>query len=158
MTWNYADQGCASVWSCYERNVLQPIRSTTQIWTVTRHRYGISNLVPQSSFRGETTLVASGNVDCFLSTWAVKKFFLLSARYAFNFLKSRLKHVYFSIHWSYCPFFICRVRVRFTLRWGLCFNFPKWLWKVTISLLVSWFAVANVHLLQDTCCIVSQCG
>ena len=32
-----------------------PIRSTTQIWLVWRHQYGISALVPQTSFRWETS-------------------------------------------------------------------------------------------------------
>ena len=32
----------------------RPIRSPTQIWVVTRHQYGISALVSQTSFRGET--------------------------------------------------------------------------------------------------------
>ena len=34
--------------------LFQPIRSTTQIRVVTRHQYGISALVPQTSFQGET--------------------------------------------------------------------------------------------------------
>ena len=34
--------------------LLQPIRSTTQIWVVTRHQYGISVHVSQTSFREET--------------------------------------------------------------------------------------------------------
>ena len=33
----------------------QPIRSTTQIWVVTCHQYGISVLVSQASFRNETS-------------------------------------------------------------------------------------------------------
>ena len=33
--------------------MLQPIRSTTQISVVTRHQYGISALVLQTSFREE---------------------------------------------------------------------------------------------------------
>ena len=33
----------------------RPIRSTTQIWVVTRHQYGISALVSQTSFGGETS-------------------------------------------------------------------------------------------------------
>ena len=33
----------------------QPIRSTTQIWVVTCHQYGISELVSQTSFRDETS-------------------------------------------------------------------------------------------------------
>ena len=36
-------------------NLHHPIRSTTQIWVVTRHQYGISVTVSQTSFRGETT-------------------------------------------------------------------------------------------------------
>ena len=33
----------------------QPIRSTSQIWVATRHQYGISALVSQASFGGETS-------------------------------------------------------------------------------------------------------
>ena len=33
----------------------QPIRTTTKNWRVTRHRYGISTLVPRTLFRGETS-------------------------------------------------------------------------------------------------------
>ena len=36
-------------------NLLPPIRGTTQIWVVTRHQYGISALVSQTSFSGETS-------------------------------------------------------------------------------------------------------
>ena len=36
-------------------NLIQPIRSTTQIWLVTRHQYGMSALVSQTSFGGETS-------------------------------------------------------------------------------------------------------
>ena len=32
----------------------RPIKNTTQIWVVTSHQYGISALVSQTSFRGET--------------------------------------------------------------------------------------------------------
>ena len=35
MTSHYPDQGTASDWSCRLWNLLQPIRSTTQIWVVT---------------------------------------------------------------------------------------------------------------------------
>ena len=34
---------------------VQPIKSTTQIWLVTRHQYGIVVLVSQTSFRAETS-------------------------------------------------------------------------------------------------------
>ena len=54
MTCHYPDLGSASDWSCRVGNLIQPIRSTTQIWVVTRHQYGISALISQTSFRGET--------------------------------------------------------------------------------------------------------
>ena len=55
MTCHYPDLGGASDWLCRVGNLIQPIRSTTQIWVVTRHQYGISALVSQTSFRGETS-------------------------------------------------------------------------------------------------------
>ena len=42
-------------WSCRVGNLIQPIRSTTQMWVVTRHQYGISAPVSQTSFGGETS-------------------------------------------------------------------------------------------------------
>ena len=45
---------------CKKKKKNQP-ESTTQIWVVTRDQYGISALVPQTSFRGETT---SGVAKC----------------------------------------------------------------------------------------------
>ena len=50
MTCHYSNLGWASDWLV----VARPIRSTTQIWIVTRHQHGISAVVPQTSFRGET--------------------------------------------------------------------------------------------------------
>ena len=44
-----------------------PIRSTIQIWVVTRHQYGISTLVPQTSFRGQ---INSGVARCRLFSQA----------------------------------------------------------------------------------------
>ena len=41
--------------SCRVGNLIQPIRSTNQIWVMTRHQYGISALVSQTSFGGETS-------------------------------------------------------------------------------------------------------
>ena len=54
MTRQYPDLGSVSEWSQGVGSLLQPIRSTTQIWVMTRHQYGISVLVSQTSFRGET--------------------------------------------------------------------------------------------------------
>ena len=55
MTRNYPDLGIASDWSCRVGNLIQPTRSTTQIWVVTRHQNGISPLVSQTSFGWETS-------------------------------------------------------------------------------------------------------
>ena len=55
MTRHYPDLASASDWSCRVGNLIQPIRSTTQIWVVTPHKYGISALVSQTSFGGETS-------------------------------------------------------------------------------------------------------
>ena len=50
MTRQYPYLGSASDWSCHVGNLHQPIKSTTLIWVVTRHQYGISGL-----FREETS-------------------------------------------------------------------------------------------------------
>ena len=49
---------------CHVGNLIQPIRGTTQIWVVTRHWYGISLLVSQTSFGMETS-GSVANVGCF---------------------------------------------------------------------------------------------
>ena len=49
-------------WSYSVGNLIQPIRSTTQIWVVTRHQNGISALVSETSFSGETSGKPSGSV------------------------------------------------------------------------------------------------
>ena len=48
-------------------NLLHPIRNTTQIWVGMRHQYGISALVPQPSFCGETK---GGVAKCLLLSQA----------------------------------------------------------------------------------------
>ena len=55
LTRYYPDLGRVSDRSWRVGNSLQPIRSTTQTWLVTRHQYGISALVSQTSFREETS-------------------------------------------------------------------------------------------------------
>ena len=52
---HYADLGSASDWLNQISRATRPIRSTSQIWVVTRHQYGISALVSQTSFGGETS-------------------------------------------------------------------------------------------------------
>ena len=69
MTWYCSDLGSASDWWFCEGNLLQPIKSFTQVWVVTRYQHGISAGVPRTLFRGD--LVASRNVGYFLglSKW-----------------------------------------------------------------------------------------
>ena len=55
MMHHYPDLGSTSDWSCCIGNLIQPIRNTTQIWLVMRHQYGISALVSQTSYGGETS-------------------------------------------------------------------------------------------------------
>ena len=54
MTNHYPDLNSAFDWLKQVSQAARPIRSTTQIWVVTRHQYGISALVSQTSIRGET--------------------------------------------------------------------------------------------------------
>ena len=44
---HYPELGRAPDWSCRVGNLLQPIRSTTQISVVKRHQYGLFALVSQ---------------------------------------------------------------------------------------------------------------
>ena len=44
-----------SDWLIQNSHATRPIKSTKQIWVVTRHQYGISALVSQTSFGGETS-------------------------------------------------------------------------------------------------------
>ena len=55
MTRHYPYLGSASDWLNQISDAAGPIRSTTQIWAVTRHQYGISALVSQTSYGGETS-------------------------------------------------------------------------------------------------------
>ena len=68
MIHHYPDLSSASDWSCCVGNLIQPIRSTTQISVVTRHHYGISALVPQTSLRVETS---AGVAKCRLFCQAI---------------------------------------------------------------------------------------
>ena len=55
MTCYHPELGSDSNWSYRVGNLLQPTGSTTQNYVVTCHQYGISALVSQTSFRGETS-------------------------------------------------------------------------------------------------------
>ena len=55
MTRHYPELGSASDWLNQISHAARLIRRTTQIWVVTRHHNGISALVSQTSFGGETS-------------------------------------------------------------------------------------------------------
>ena len=55
MTRQCPDLGSVSDWLNQISHPARPIRSTSQIWLVTRHQYGISALVSQTSFGVETS-------------------------------------------------------------------------------------------------------
>ena len=55
MTRHYPDLGSASDWLNQNSHAARLIRSTTQIWAVMCHQYGIFALVSQTSFGGETS-------------------------------------------------------------------------------------------------------
>ena len=55
MTRHYPDLARASDWSCRIGNLTQPIGGAIQTLVVTRHQYGISALVSQTTFGGETS-------------------------------------------------------------------------------------------------------
>ena len=52
---HYPDLGSVSDWLNQISQEARPIRSTTQIYVVTRHQYGISAFVSQTSFGGKTS-------------------------------------------------------------------------------------------------------
>ena len=70
MTCHYLDASSVFNWSCHVENLLQPSRSATQIWEVTRYQYGVFALVLQTSFRGK---INSGVAECRLFSWATFK-------------------------------------------------------------------------------------
>ena len=102
MTRHYTDLGSACDWSCCSWNLLQPIRSTTQIWVVSRHQYGISALVSQTSFRGETS---GGVAKCRLFSQVmlysvilkVKTLIWIAELYLFDLWSARNTYIYRTI-------------------------------------------------------------
>ena len=64
MTRHYPDLGCASDWSCREGNLLQPVRSTTQIWVGVISMESLRSFLRR--FYAGKPLLASWKVGCFL--------------------------------------------------------------------------------------------
>ena len=100
-------------------NWLQPIRSTTQIWVVTRHQYGVSTPVSQASFGGET----SGDVaKCLLPSQVIRKFTQrrrrrlrkrhLKSEFELPQILSHVMHVQSCCFANLNQLFLCRSRCR----------------------------------------------
>ena len=51
-------------WSCREGNLLQPLKSTTQIWVITHHQYGNFCAPSLLTRHLEKPVVATQNVGC----------------------------------------------------------------------------------------------
>ena len=86
MTLHYPDLGSASDWLNQISQAARPIRSTTQIWVVTRHQYGISALISQTSFRGE---ISGGVPKCRLFPQATA--LVTSIVFKFHIQREQLK-------------------------------------------------------------------
>ena len=65
MTRHFPELGSVSDWLNQISHAARPIRSTTQIWVVTRHQYGFLHSFLRRHLAGKP-LVASPNVGCFL--------------------------------------------------------------------------------------------
>ena len=89
MTRHYPDRGSAYDWLKQIFLLAQPIRSTTQIWVVTRHQYEISALVSQTSFPGETKTTLT-------ITWSEIQLPLL---FVFISLNTNFTDLYFKINY-----------------------------------------------------------
>ena len=76
-TCHYPDLGSASGWFNQISHVARLIRSMTQIWVVMRHQYGISALVSQMSFGGET-------IGSFAKCWLFSQAAFWLAQQRFN--------------------------------------------------------------------------
>ena len=70
ITHHYPDLSNASDWLKQISDAARPIRSSIQIWVVTRHQYGISAVVSQTSFLGETS---GGVAKCRLFSKVTRK-------------------------------------------------------------------------------------
>ena len=74
---------------------LQPIRSTTQILVVTRHMYGISALISQTSFREE----ASGGVARY-RLFSLATYFLTEAFFRLHGKAKICSFFFFKTRWE----------------------------------------------------------
>ena len=75
-TRHYPDMGSTSDLLNQISHSARPIRSTTQIWVVTRHQYGVSALVSQKLiWRGNQTKTWP-DITSYLAKWILNNYFL----------------------------------------------------------------------------------
>ena len=118
------DLSYASDWSWRERNLLSPIRNTTQIWVVTRHPRSFL----RSHFMGKQ-VVASRNVGCSLRLNSNKK----KTRWAFKERKYNDCLITYQDNWKISRTLIgqklCSIRVQ-TVE-------MKWQWRIVFILFLA---------------------
>ena len=100
MTRHFPDLGSVSSWSCCVGNLIQPIRSTTQISVVARHQHGISALVSQTSFGGEASDSVAKCMSAVFLSYLIKLFKLkvLSESQKLISLQSVLQMTFVKLH------------------------------------------------------------
>ena len=90
---HYPYLGSASDWLNHVSHAARPIKSTTQIWVVTRHQYGISASISQTSFGRET----SGSVaKCRLFSQAKRSIKTLTG----SNVKQTIRHLNYELEYS----------------------------------------------------------
>ena len=109
MARHHPDLDSASDWLNQISHAARPIRSTTQIWVVTRHQYGISALVPQTSFGGKTN---GGVAKCRLFSQAkVHHTFATQLRREISYFRIRFKKEKTIFSFSFWTLAACNVRI-----------------------------------------------
>ena len=103
----YPDLCGASDWLKQSSITARPIRSTTQIWVVTRHQYRISAVVPQTSFRGESVgyffkLLFKEQTSVNLASTASPQFHLLLPIHCFPSWSVSLSPVRSPVNQAHC--------------------------------------------------------
>ena len=120
---HYPDLGSDSDWLNQISHGARPIRSTTQIWVVTRHQYGLSVLVSQTSFGGET----SGSVaKCRLFS-----ILLDNSPYACLLQTSKFNHQ--SSFWNFKSYRILHKWIVMGVELKRMLTLIKWKWEVCLE-------------------------
>ena len=128
MTSHYPDLGRDSDWLNQISHGERPIGSTTQSWVVTRHQYGVSVLVPQTSFGGET----SGSVaKCRLLSQAI--FYLTHDNSLYACLLQTSKFNHQSSFWNFKSYRILHKWIPMGVELKRILTLIKWKWEVCLE-------------------------